>query len=315
MISTRWSVPFRDGVGTRRAVVATILAVAALAGCSSSTGPGGGSGPFAADIDGQSWATDAAGLIVQAGSAQVPGSITIAGTHLTSATHYTALVLTLGFIGATGTYPLGVNPVSTAGGLGQIEEVNGSSVQNRSTNFTGAAGTVTITTLTGSRIAGTFSFTASPILGSNFTGDRVISNGSFDVALPAGFTAVPAANHGSSVSATLGGTAWNGATVVALGGAGSLGLTASSDTYILSLTSAVPITTGTYNMDNTGFIVIATLSGTGTSYGGAGNVGTVTITSFGGGRAAGTFSGTLAGQGGNLTVTGGTFDVRVDTTP
>lgn len=300
-----------------------LLTLAALAGCGGSggggagLGPGGGNGTdsFTADIAGAAWASDAAGLIVQAGSPATPGSIIISGTHVVSTTNVTSLVLTLAYIAGPGIYPLGVNQVSTAGGTGILQQINGATVANRTTALSGNAGVVTITSLTATRISGTFAFTATPILGSTFTGDVAVTNGSFDLPLPAGFTSVPAANHGSSVSASLAGAPWNAATVVALGDANAFGFTATSDDYSIAITAATTITPGTYNIGASGFSMQVSQFSPFGGWGGPGSTGTVTVNSFANGRAAGTFEATLAGTGGNLTVTGGRFDVRVDATP
>jgi len=51
------------------------------------------------------------------------------------------------------------------------------------TALTGAAGTLTVTSLTATRIAGTFSFTATPLPGSSLVGGTpmAITGGTFDV--------------------------------------------------------------------------------------------------------------------------------------
>ena len=84
----------------------------------------------------------------------------------------------------------------------------------------------------------------------------------------------------------------------------------------VSLATATPVTTtGTYTLGTE--ITLTVLDfGTGDSWGSlAGVTGTVTITSIGGGRVVGTFDGVLVPIGptvGNLTVSNGSFDMRVD---
>jgi hypothetical protein len=162
-------------------------------------------------------------------------------------------------------------------------------------------------------MVGTFQFTAPPQLGSQASGNRVITNGTFDVPLGSGFVLPTAGNLGNKFSATLNGTAWNGATVIGVGNGGSFSLGGQGTSYNISLTTSVAVSAGnTYPIGAGGFSVTATLgSSTWTS---AGGNGTVTVSSLANGRAVGTFSGTLAagvGTIGTLVITNGTFDVKV----
>ncbi len=278
-------------------------------------GPGGGTAAFTATIDGQSFAADANTFTVT-GNPGVPGSLIISGADVVSGSDYRALSLSVSFIGATGAYPIGINIGTTAGGTASVTDVAGSTVTTWMTSLNGAAGTVTITSLTATRMKGTFSFTADlspPGPGAQAT----VTNGSFDVALPSGFTAVPAGNHGSTLTADLGGTAFNAATVVALGDlvAGAFSGGGQTVATSVSLTTATPITTtGIYAVGPE--ITISVLDfGSGDSWGsGTGAIGTVTITAIGGGRVVGTFAALLVplgGAAGNLTVTGA-FDMLVN---
>jgi len=216
-----------------------------------------------------------------------------------------------------------VNQGTTAGGTGIVFATVGSAISTWSTNLLGNAGTVTITSLTSSRIAGTLQFTAPPQSFSSTTGTRVVTNGAFDLALPANFTVAPATNKGSKVTGTIGGAAWNAASVVALGAGGVFGLTATTDSLSLTLATGRVVAAGsTYPIGgNSGGLAGAVMSviKTGTSLGwtsgsGTASVGSLTITSLSGNRASGTFSATLvggAGTSGPLTVSG-TFDIRID---
>jgi len=295
-------------------------AVVAAAACGGSGdgggGPNGGGAGMTARIDGTSWS--ATQVQVTAGGAQVPGSIVITGIKV-SGTSTSSLGLLLGFIGGPGDYPLGVNQVSSAGGTGLLLETSAASVQNRTTPLNGASGTVTVSTLTATKMTGTFEFVAEPILGSPFNGNKTITNGTFDIALPANFTSVPAANHGSSVAAHLGATPFNGATVVGIGNLGSYSFGGTTDSLSVSFVTAMPVTNpGTYPL-LTGFNVSVTDFKKNHNWGGvSGDVGSVTVTSLANGRIAGTFSGTLHSLGGmtaDLVVTNGTFDVRIDASP
>jgi hypothetical protein len=69
---------------------------------------------------------------------------------------------------------------------------------------------VVITSLTSSRIAGTFSFTSTEATGTIST--RTVSNGAFDLPI-SGTAGTVQPYQGSSMKATLGGAAWIGATI------------------------------------------------------------------------------------------------------
>jgi len=291
-----------------------VLGLTAVTGCGGdSVGPkGGGSGALSAQIDGQAWTADASRITVTAGSASIPGSLVVTGTKVLSATDYTTISLEVGYIAGAGTYPLGVNLVSTAGGIGQVIQQSASAFETRQTGLSGNGGTLTVNLITNTRIVGTFSFTATPILSATYTGSRNVTSGSFDLPLPAGFVLVPANNYGSSVGMKLNGAGWNAATIVGIGSSGVFGITATTDAYSVSLTSVTAVTgAGSYALGtNVTMSVIETA--TGHSWGGTTNqTGTVTITSLAGGRVAGTVSGTLTGTAGSLAITAGAFDVKL----
>lgn len=302
----------------RRVLEGCAVVVAAACGGSGDGGggPSGGGAGMTARINGTSWSATQ----VQVGvvSPQIPGSITISGIKV-SGTSTSSILLLLGFVGGPGTYPLGVNLASTPGGEGELLETSSTSVENRGTPFSGGSGTLVVTTLSATQMTGSFEFVAEPILGSTFTGNKTITNGSFDITLPANFTSVPAANHGSTVTAHLGATVFNGATVVGIGSMGSYSFGGSTDSLDVSFVTATPVTTpGTYPF-LTGFNVTVTDFKKNHNWGGvSGDVGSVVVTSVSSGRIAGTFSGTLHSLGAmtaDLTVTNGSFDVRIDPTP
>jgi hypothetical protein len=293
--------------------------LALLSGCGGGSptddggGGGDGSADFTATIDGQAWAAEEISFQVT-GSPQVPGSLTISGAHVQSATNYRTLSLSLSFIPGTGTFPLGINIGTTPGGTGSVTVVAGaSSFTSYATPLSGSAGSVTITTLTSSRMVGTFTFTAANIVGA---GTQAVTNGAFDIDLPAGFVAATGNNRGSTITATIGGQPWVAATVVPVGQTGIFVVGGQNTERSVSITPTLVVSPGTYPIGNgtNGISVHVINTGTANSWGPTnGSTGSVTFTSTGGGRISGTFSGTLAPVGGslgNLTVTNGAFDIR-----
>lgn len=287
---------------------------------------GGGSGPgFRATIDGQGWQAESIGSSAAAVPG-VPGSLVIVGAQ-TSGGLTRGLTLTLYNIATTGTYPLGVSS-DVFGGIGLVGEGSGGggNAQSWITDDTGAAGTITLTNLSGGRSAGTFSFVASPGHSNTVGGTRTVTDGSFDLAFSGNLAPVPA-NVGSKLGATLGGRSYNASTVSGfatspLGGPGVVISTLNKD-HGMSITLSDVSAPGTYALDNTGGN--ARLMSAGRNGGdvghccwGGGNtgadVGSVTITSITADRVKGTFTATLQPVPGKpataaLTVTDGSFDV------
>jgi hypothetical protein len=289
--------------------LATALVLAACGGGDDPMGPGAG-GPFTATIAGQPWQSDQISLTTVSAGAVTPGSLVISGTQVGTGGSYRSLILILGFLTGPGTYPLGVNVGTTGGGSGTVAVWDGSTSTQYLTPFSGNAGTVQITSLTGSQVVGTFSFTAPPTLGGGAS--QTVTNGAFDVPLPSNFVAATQAGRGSTMTATLGTTAWNGATVLTLGTAGGYVVSATTDSHIISIAPLVPIVAGTpYSLPNQVQILVSQ-AGTTNSWGGPGSTGTITYTTIGA-RLIGSFSGTLAPGGatvGSLSVAAGTFDIK-----
>jgi hypothetical protein len=304
-----------------------VCSLQSLAACGggSGGGPGGGgagggtatgSGHLRATIDGQAWAADQNTIQVNS-SAAVPGTLTITGTRVTSAANYLSLTMALGYINGPATYPLGVNQGTNAGGtVTVLDQSSASQLGIWMTDLTGARGTLTVTSMSATRIAGTFQFMAPPQTGSAVTSTRTVTDGDFELPIPAAFAPTTADNYGSLIKATFNGGPWNGATVVGLGtpssGVLSFGGTTTGVSLNLITVTAVQVG-GTY--DQTGVRLMASGTGASCCWGGNGDLSSVTITSLGATRAAGTFTATLPAAGGSaatgpLIITGGTFDVR-----
>jgi hypothetical protein len=309
-----------------RGLLRLSLCVALLSGCGGggNTPPGGAGGPgFRAKIDGQSWQADPIGTSAAAVPG-VPGSLVIVGAQASGGVTR-GVTLTLYNISSTGTYPLGVSS-DVFGGIGQVGEGSGGGNAQSWITDDGAAGTLTLTTLSGGQIAGTFAFVASPGHSNTVGGTRTVTDGSFDLAFSGTLSPVPA-NVGSKLGATLGGQSYNASTVSAvatspLGGPGLQISTLNKD-HGISITLSGVSAPGTYALSNTGGN--ARLMGAGRNGGDAGHccwgggntgadVGSVTITSLTADRVKGTFTATLQPVPGKpasipLSVTDGSFDV------
>lgn len=272
-------------------------------------GGGGGGAALTASINGQGFSADLfAGASATSSSAVSVYAIT--GAHGVSGANVQSLLITLYNIAGPGTYPLGVN-VSNFGGIGGWTE--------GSTSFTtplsGNAGTVIITSLTSSRIAGTFSFTANDPL--NPSSSRTVSNGAFDLAVT-GTAGTVQPYQGSTMKATLGTAAWNAATIVVgaktggvygfIGSSTTSGAAAGTSTVNVTLTGVTG--PGTYALGPGKSSITVSMGSSAYSSSLSGSSGSVVVTSLDANRLKGTFSATLGSGGGSpLTVSGGTFDI------
>lgn len=152
----------------------SVLLLAVCAACGGSdgpTGPGGPGGPnngsFTARIDGTNWAA----TIITPSMAQTTGHVSAVGSGSPTFSLAFAWQDQL----TTGTWTIGTG--------GQSIGFNANMIQGGQVWVAGAgmgSGTLTITTRTASRVAGTFSFTLMPSQG-GATGNRQVTNGQFDV--------------------------------------------------------------------------------------------------------------------------------------
>ena len=155
----------------RRAMSVTkLLVVLAMLGATACgdddpSGPGAGDGDLSATIDGDDWEANLAAVATRTNNVIGIGAGDTGGNRS----------IGIGFIDAgTGTYPInGTTPTNAILIEGQQTWAASAGV--------GGSGTITITTLTATRVAGTFSFTAVPNAGTGATGNRVVTNGEFDV--------------------------------------------------------------------------------------------------------------------------------------
>jgi len=292
--------------------------VFAVLGCGDGGGDGGGGQAggggnpggtsLSARIDGEPWAA-VDDFIQVSGNPGAPrlGTIVLNGVEVATGQ---GLTLALSFISGPGTYPLGVNIGTTPGGTGQVTAPPDSWL----TPLSGDAGTVTVSVRTATRIAGTFSFSADPLLGGGPPAE--VRDGKFDITVSAGLPPLPTGG-GSTVSATFDGSPWNGATVVGLSpGADLLSLSASNTAYSLSMTPKVPVAAGnSYHIPSQISLTVIRM-GTAESWTAivGEDIGTWTIDTFSATRATGRFDATLPKSGGGaaLDVSEGIYDLDLE---
>ena len=299
----------------RFATMVVVTGTVACGGDGDSTGPGGGGNGqfrFTAKIDGANWASTA-GVEAVGVPVSLPGVFALTGTQLGAGGQ--TLVITLYNVPGPGTYPLGVGP-SVPGGNALISTTAG----GWKTAQSGADGTITITTLTATRMEGTFSFTAVAFTG-GATGTKTVTDGSFVLEVnPTGTIGPLPDNAGHKVAATLNGASFNAADVSAIyTPSGSLSIAAGTNNRSVSITMTSVTGPGTFALSNTiplRSMGVSVLNGTQVvswhNSSVAGSSGSVTITSLTSTRIKGTFTGVLAagpGSTGTMTVTNGTFDV------
>lgn len=147
-----------SGAGVATVHTAFVLTV------TSGTGPGG----IAATLDGQPWSSTA---VQFASFVPFDKLLELRGTD-----GFNVMDITVDSVTGPGTTSL--NYGSPTSSSGSIMNPNGTWY----TNGPGGVGTITITTFTANRVAGTFSFTAIPFPGTGATTNRLVTNGTFDLA-------------------------------------------------------------------------------------------------------------------------------------
>lgn len=221
-----------------------------------------------------------------------------------------AISIMLYNIPGPGTYALGMN----ATGFGGQGIVSNSS-DGWGTVLNGRAGSITITTLTDTRIAGTFHFDAEPLSG-NSTGTREVTAGEFDMLMQtAGAWTPPNPWAGSQLNGRVGTDTIVGATMAVVFNANNLLFNASDLDHVFAITFQDLTTTGSFSFrdaiptrriqytDPNGSFVYLTDST---------STGNITITSVNANRIAGTYTATLKrlGAAGTINVSGN-FDVGI----
>lgn len=214
--------------------------------------------------------------------------------------------LSVSHVTGPGRYPLGVNEQRVTGGFALV--ANGAfTAPLWSTPTTGEAGEVNLTTVTATRLAGTFSFVAQP--NNAFGGPRTVTGGEFSVPVGTSGITILDSNAGNSFSGSVGGASFVASDVYQSGAtvSGQLRLTLLNDNYIIDILVPAVTAAGVYPLGGSqGAVVTVTQSRTPfQSWGGssATTTGSLTLSSVtlsnvtSGGRSAGTFSATVAPNG------------------
>jgi hypothetical protein len=292
--------------------LAAILPLLVLGCGDSPSEPGGGSGySMSARINGETWTADPALIYAAANVDGMPGFLTFQGSNLSGGGW--SIAIHVSRIPGPGTYPMGMNIGTGTGGVA----VHSSGSQAWNTPLNGAAGSITISSITGTSVTGTFQYQAE-FVGAGSGGPATVTEGKFHVPLNPGFVAATADELGNRMTGTIAGSVWNAATVVGVGAPQTLWTTnASNGIYSVSL-SAGPVTGPGSAPLGTGVPVrrvsVQRIGSPGGWGGTTLDTGTVTITSLSATRIAGTISGTLspvAGAVGTLTIENMQFDVRL----
>jgi hypothetical protein len=278
--------------------------------------PPGGSANFTATVNGQAWAS-AANLVNVTAAAS--GTYILSGTAL-QGTNPRSVTMTLMNIPGPGTYPLGTG-AGVSGGTGIYAESAG----GWGTPLSGDAGTITLTTLTAARIAGTFAFTGDAVSG-GATGTRAVTNGAFDLAINSGTTTPVGEKNRMKLTATIGGQSYNASTMVTSGALGSIFVFGGSNTrYSITIGFSNLPGPGTYALGGGVLSSVQVSAPPGQPVTGplccwngnfAGSTGSVTVTAITATRMTGTFTFILQPGGSGaattpLTIANGTFDVGI----
>jgi len=264
-----------------------------------------------AGVNGQSWTSSDFARQAQVGNF---GLISLQGSQ-----NGTTIILSLYNIDQIGAYDLGMGGTNV-GGSAQISDLTGKAW---STPLSGAAGTVTITTLTPTRIAGTFSFDADAFFG-GATGTKTVTQGQFDMILASGNNTWPLPDEsGNRLDGMIDGSLWKASTVVIQISGSAIVIAANNTSYSIGMSTTQFAGVGSYPIGTQPGNAVVNMLGPAANPTGpvnccwgtiVGDVGTLTITSLTATRIQGTLTATLApvassAATGNLDISNLTVDI------
>jgi hypothetical protein len=294
----------------------TILIFVLLIGCSGSNSSAesrttttslkqssnAGNGSMSAKIDGSTWNS------VATTATYNNGSLIISGADTSNPPH----ALGMGVV-ATGPGTFQVNQQSPA----NATLINGSATWVAS--IVGGSGTIIITSLTSTSVSGTFSFTMIPTPGSTSSGNKVITEGVFNVTFstPATISTQPPGGN-ASVTAQVNGASWSSVVDHSSYQSQILSITAIDAKGTIITIGVKATASGTYsvayqNSDGSSAIFSNASQGWNTFL--PGGTGSVTINTLSSTRATGTFSfdgaPATGSSSGTIHVTNGQFNVTL----
>jgi len=264
-----------------------------------------GTGPMTALVDGESWSAGTA--LNPTAHLIAPGTYSLTGT---STSDFRSIAFNLMNLPGPGTYPLGTG-AGVSGGVATYAEQSGGWV----TPLSGMAGTLTVTTLTDTRLVGEVEFVARLTTGAG-PDTRSITSGKFDVPVQVTGTPgqVPDRNR-NVISAKFDDQPWVGSTVSTFRNPTTMTWSANntdfSATFVLQGVTA-PVTLDLSEEDPPITIQIGLVEGGGLWNIGEGASGTVTVESVTQSRITGSFECVLPralGSGDPLVVTDGVFEI------
>ena len=304
--------------------VTTLVSLAACGGGSEgTTSPNGGSTSgfhMTAKVDGAAFVASNPDL--SPASQAAPGSYVILGLQ-GSTTAATIITISLANIRGPGTYPLGVGPQVPGGSV-----ILAVSSAGWASPMSGADGSITITSLSTTEIAGTFNFSVTASLSGTTPATRNITEGDFRLPVKQLVAIGPIPDKaGSTLTMTANGSPFNGAFAQASlntisGSPGQyLVIASTNSTRGFGITLSGVTGPGTYALGNTStvtrqmqFSLVSNALANMWSSVGPGSSGSVIITSLTATRIKGTFSGVLGPtpgttSTGTATITNGVFDI------
>lgn len=312
---------------SRTSALASALALLAACGGKTGTGPNvppppppPGGGAVTALVNGQPF-----GTVSYAQAAHTFSGSYIISVQSVSGVNSKAISISLMNIAEAGTYPLGTGANVEGGFASYVENGAGWGAA-----LSGEAGSITLTTLSDTRMIGTFTFTGTEHTG-GASGTRTLTNGSFDLPVTTTGTFVPVPDSKrSTLHATVGGQPYVGSTIGSVNTQGGRFVVSIINTkYSLSFSfngltapgsyavSAVP---GILSSVDVGPPPGASASGPlccwSSALGGSGSVVVSTVTPT---RVTGSFAFTINPSSGGATVpievTGGTFSFGREPAP
>lgn len=308
-----------------RTLTSTLVLLAACGG-KSGTGPSvpppppPGGGAVSVTVDGKAF-----GAVSFAQATHALSGGYLISAQSVSGGNSKAITISLSNIAEPGTYPLGMGAGVEGGFAAYVENGAG-----WGTDLSGEAGSVTIATLSDTRIVGTFTFTGTEHTG-GATGTRTLTNGTFNLPVntTGTFAPVPDSKR-STLHATVGGESYVASTVASANAAGGIYVVSVNNTkYSLSFAFHGLTAAGTYPVSSVPGVLSSVNVGpppgastTGplccwsSALGGSGSIVVTAVTPT---RVTGTFAFTLNPSSGGATapivVTGGTFSFGREPAP